>query len=79
MSDLTDRLRAVAVRGGVYSRDRANVLDAVAVLDALDALHQPYARTTACQGCEYQWPCDTHLLLHPMTLDATDTLGPVHE
>lgn len=79
MSDLTDRLRAVAVRGGVYSRDRANVLDAVAVLDALDALHQPYARTAACNGCRAIWPCDTHLLLHPMPVEAIDTLGPVHK
>jgi hypothetical protein len=56
-----------------------------AVLDAIDALHQPYSlgdgRTSEdCDECGDRWPCPTHLLIHPMTLDeAIDTLGTVHK
>jgi len=56
-----------------------------AVLDAIDALHQPYplgdGRTSEdCDECGDRWPCPTARLLHPMTLDeAIDTLGTVHK
>jgi len=56
-----------------------------AVLDAIDALHQPYplgdGRTSEdCDECGDRWPCPTYLLIHPMTLDeAIDTLGTVHK
>lgn len=39
-----------------------------AVLDAVDALHQPYESHIphmTCECCGYIWPCDTHLLIHP--------------
>ena len=58
-----------------------------AVLDAIDALHSrmefdDISQEWYCAECnEYAvWPCPTHLLLHPMTLDeAIDTLGTVHK
>ena len=56
-----------------------------AVLDAIDALHQPYSlgdgRTSEdCDECGDRWPCPTHLLIYPMTLDeAINTLGTVHK
>jgi len=56
-----------------------------AVLNAIDALHQPYplgdGRTSEdCDECGDRWPCPTARLLHPMTLDeAIDTLGTVHK
>jgi len=42
-----------------------------AVLDAIDALHQPYPlgdgriRWQHCDECDFEWPCPTHLLIHP--------------
>jgi hypothetical protein len=52
-----------------------------AVLAAINALHQQHAtHPSICCECDYEWPCDTHLLLHPMTLDeAINTLGTVHK
>ena len=55
-----------------------------AVLDAIDALHQPVIDSEwlvkRCEQCDMEWPCRTHLLLHPTTLDeAIDTLGTVHK
>jgi len=48
-----------------------------AVLDAIDALHRGLYY---CCECDYEWPCPTHLLIHPMTLDeAINTLGTVHK
>lgn len=36
-----------------------------AVLDAIDALHQPdYEYPDECTECDFAWPCDTHLLIH---------------
>jgi len=50
-----------------------------AVLDAIDALHQPN-HGIYCSVCWDRWPCRTARLLHPMTLDeAIDTLGTVHK
>jgi len=50
-----------------------------AVLDAIDALHQQGA-LYHCPECDFEWPCPTHLLIHPMMLDeAIDTLGTVHK
>ena len=62
-------------------RLRAEVERLRAVLDAIDALHQQSAtEPDLCCECDYQWPCDTARLLHPMTLDeAIDTLGTVHK
>ena len=58
-----------------------------AVLNAIDALHHPitdhddgFMPITVCRCCVGYWPCPTHLLIHPMTLDeAIDTLGTVHK
>ena len=37
-----------------------------AVLDAIDALHQPDSVSEMCEQCLFEWPtCPTHLLLHP--------------
>jgi hypothetical protein len=42
-----------------------------AVLDAIDALHQPIDNpydsepNSLCGHCLHQWPCETHRLLHP--------------
>ena len=37
-----------------------------AVLDAIDTLHQPdYEYPDECTECDFAWPCDTNLLLHP--------------
>ncbi len=39
-----------------------------AVLDAIDALHQPDAapeHDPQCTACRRFWPCRTHVLLHP--------------
>lgn len=56
--------------------DCALMMQAADVLDAIDALHQPYYDTDPdsftigyrfCMcGCEDPWPaCPTHLLIHP--------------
>jgi hypothetical protein len=54
-----------------------------AVLDAIDALHQPLTddfNDYWCRGCVYAWPCPTHPLIHPTTLDeAIWVLGAVHK
>lgn len=57
-----------------------------AVLHDIDALHQPNwhdnsgRKPSWCHECESSWPCDTHLLIHPMTLDeAIWVLGAVHK
>jgi len=42
-----------------------------AVLDAIDALHQPIDNpydsepNSLCGHCLHQWPCKTHRMLHP--------------
>ena len=42
------------------------------MLEAIDALHQPITDhdeeltpSTVCRCCIYDWPCPTHLILHP--------------
>jgi hypothetical protein len=53
-----------------------------AVLDAIDAHHTSFTEDGGefCHVCVGAWPCRTHLLIHPMTLDdAIDTLGTVHK
>jgi hypothetical protein len=56
-----------------------------AVLDAIDALHQPvpcdlFVIDWECDHCHFEHPCPTARLIHPMTLDeAIDTLGTVHK
>ena len=47
------------------------VVAAADLLDAIDALHQPIANpfdsepNSLCGHCLHQWPCETHVLLHP--------------
>ena len=40
-----------------------------AVLDAIDALHQPVIDSEwlvkRCEQCDMEWPCRTHLLIQP--------------
>lgn len=41
-----------------------------AVLDAIDALHQPdYEYPDECTECSFAWPCDTHLLFQPKKIN----------
>jgi hypothetical protein len=40
--------------------------DAADLLDAIDALHQPWEEGhNWCAACDVPWPCQTHRLLHP--------------
>ena len=90
--DMVTRLRAVAwlaEEGSEVVDLAATAADEIerlrAVLDAIDALHQPYplgdGRTSEdCDECGDRWPCPTYLLIHAMTLDeAIDVLGTVHK
>lgn len=49
----------------------AEIVRLRAVLDAIDALHQPNWHDNSgrnpkwCDTCDEVWPCDTHLLIHP--------------
>ena len=36
-----------------------------ALLDAIDALHQPDVTGDICDQCVFDWPCQTARLLHP--------------
>jgi hypothetical protein len=43
-----------------------------AVLDAIDALHHPHSafgERFCCHCASQDWPCPTHLLLHPEEAD----------
>jgi hypothetical protein len=40
-----------------------------AVLDAIDALHQPDSDGDICDQCLSEWPCPTVRLLHPEEAD----------
>lgn len=42
----------------------AEIVRLRAVLDVIDAQHQPYLSAPACQECQQHWPCGTHLLIH---------------
>jgi len=78
--DIVTRLRRAAI--GMPQDDMnqaaADEIERLrAVLDAIDALHRGMYH---CNECDFEWPCPTHLLIHPMTLDeAIDTLGTVHK
>lgn len=55
---------------------RSLVLQLKTLLDELDALHQ--SRTvyddTFCDHCNLDWPCPTHVILHPESqLDSAET------
>jgi len=83
---VSDIAAALAKHVGKAASSRyMDLLRTEAVADAIDALHQPYplgdGRTSEdCDECGDRWPCPTHLLIHPMTLDeAIDTLGTVHK
>ena len=89
-SNLTSRLRQMMTPEGMQSPIGAEAADEIerlrAVLDAIDPLHQPYNGQRGTRWCEAGdcddsgWPCPTHLLIHPTTVDdAIETLGTVHK
>lgn len=42
------------------------VTTAADLIDAIDALHQPWEEGhNWCAACDVPWPCSTALLLHP--------------
>lgn len=72
MNDFSNHLRRIASRGYTTDSDNQELFDCAdeierlrAVLDAIDALHQPdYEYPDECTECDFAWPCDTNLLIH---------------
>jgi len=71
-----ERLRAEVERLRRWKAEANTVLknwdcwaeQAIALLDAIDALHHPVPSgkgDEVCNDCAFFWPCRTHLLLHP--------------
>ena len=36
-----------------------------AIVTTVDDLHSPRLAHDTCLGCDHNWPCPTHLLIHP--------------
>jgi hypothetical protein len=77
--DIVDELRQ-------FHHDEAadEILRLRAVLDAIDALHQPVPCDSfdvdwMCGCCLAEFPCPTARLLHPAPEEANDALGTVHK
>jgi len=68
--DIVTRLREVATAAPRLVPEAAEAADEIerlrAVLDAIDALHRGMYH---CNECDFEWPCPTHLLIHPMEAD----------
>jgi hypothetical protein len=75
-NDIVHTLRAISQFVGGAGPKLCKAADEIerlrAVLNAIDALHQPitdhdegFMPITVCRCCVDSWPCRTHLWLHP--------------
>jgi hypothetical protein len=78
-----DTVGSMGIVSQLHNQAAEEIVRLRAVLDAIDALHQPCndgSGIMVCKACDLRAPCRTHLLIHPMTLDeAIWILGDVHK
>lgn len=44
---------------------RAEIERLQAIVTTVDDLHSPRLAHDTCLACDHNWPCPTHLLIHP--------------